>query len=136
MQFYPLLFQLETRRCLIVGGGRVALRRCKSLLSAGARVDVIALEVGAELRQLLTDSAGELIEQGFAEELVSHDYFCVVAATDSAAVNQQVADYARSRHIPVNRADDRNLCDFIFPAVIDRGPITVAISNNGGSPVL
>ena len=136
MQFYPLLFQLETRRCLIVGGGRVALRRCKSLLSAGARVDVIALEVGAELRQLLTDSAGELIEQGFADELVSHDYFCIVAATDSAAVNQQVADYARARHIPVNRADDRNLCDFIFPAVIDRGPITVAISNNGGSPVL
>ena len=136
MQFYPLLFQLEARRCLIVGGGRVALRRCRALLSAGAQVDVIAPEINAELRQLLADSDGDLIEQGFAAERVGHDYFCVVAATDSSAVNHRVAEFARANNIPVNRADDRNLCDFIFPAVIDRGPITVAISNNGGSPVL
>jgi uroporphyrin-III C-methyltransferase/precorrin-2 dehydrogenase/sirohydrochlorin ferrochelatase len=136
MKYYPLQFKLESRRCLIVGGGRVAQRRCKALLSAAAVVDVIAPEITAELRQLLLDSDGELFEQPYADTLVDRDYFCVIAATDSTTVNQQVADYARSRNIPVNRADDRNLCDFIFPAVIDRGPITIAISNNGGSPVL
>ena len=136
MQFYPLLFELEGRRCLIVGGGRVARRRLTSLLSAGARVDVIAPEVDAELRRLLEESGGELFEAEFSVDRVRGDYFCIVAATDSTEVNAAVAEYARARNIPVNRADDRNLCDFIFPAVIDRGPITVAISNNGGSPVL
>jgi len=136
MKYYPLQFQLESRHCLIVGGGRVAQRRCKSLLSAGAVVDVIAPAITAELRQLLLDSSGSLIEKPYADALVGHDYFLIIAATDSTAVNQQVADYARSKNIPINRADDRSLCDFIFPAVIDRGPITIAISNNGGSPVL
>ncbi len=136
MKFYPLQFQLENRRCLIVGGGRVALRRGKSLLSAGAQVDIIAPDINAELRELVITAGGELIEQAYADELVKHDYFCIVAATDIKAVNQQVADLARSRAIPVNRADDRNLCDFIFPAVIDRGPITISITNNGASPVL
>ncbi len=136
MKYYPLLFQLEARRCLIVGGGRVALRRSKTLLSAGAQVDVIALAIDAELRRVLLESGGELIEQPYSDALVTREYFCIIAATDSTAVNQQVADYARANNIPVNRADDRSLCDFIFPAVIDRGPITVAISNSGGSPVL
>ena len=72
MQYYPLLFQLESRRCLVVGGGRVALRRCKALLSAGARVDVIATEVSDELRALLRDGNGELVEQAYADALVSH----------------------------------------------------------------
>ena len=136
MQFYPLLFELEDRRCLIVGGGRVARRRCQALLSARARVDVISPVFDPALRSLVEESGGELIEDRFEPELVIRDYFCIVAATDSAEANQQVADFARSRNIPVNRADDRKRCDFIFPAVIDRGPITVAISNNGGSPVL
>jgi uroporphyrin-III C-methyltransferase/precorrin-2 dehydrogenase/sirohydrochlorin ferrochelatase len=136
MKFYPLQFQLEGRRCLIVGGGRVAQRRCCALLSAGARVDVIASAIGTGLRALVSGAGGSLIEQAYADELVEQDYFLIVAATDSKPVNQQVADYARARNIPVNRADDRNLCDFIFPAVIDRGPITIAISNNGASPVL
>ena len=136
MKYYPLLFQLKARHCLIVGGGRVALRRCKTLLSSAAQVDVIAPAIDAELRQLVLESNGELIEQPYSDTLINRAYFCIIAATDSTAVNQQVADYARANHIPVNRADDRSLCDFIFPAVIDRGPITVAISNSGGSPVL
>ena len=70
MKFYPLQFQLEGRRCLIVGGGRVAQRRCRSLLSAGARVDVIASAIGGGLRALVSDAGGSLIEQAYADELV------------------------------------------------------------------
>ena len=109
MKFYPLQFQLENRRCLIVGGGRVALRRGKSLLSAGAQVDVIAPEINAELRGLVVEAGGELIEQAYADELVKHDYFCIVAATDIKAVNQQVAELARAGselvRITVDRAE-------------------------------
>ena len=136
MKFYPLQFQLENRRCLVVGAGRVAFRRCRSLLSAGARVDVIAPAIGDELRDLLKQSGGEPIAQAWADGLVTREYFCIVAATNDPSVNQQVEDHARSRGVPVNRADDRSRCDFIFPAVIDRGPITIAITNNGASPVL
>ena len=81
MKYYPLQFQLESRRCLIVGGGRVAQRRCKALLSAGAVVDVIAPAITAELRRSLLDSSGTVIEKPYADVLVSHDYFLIIAAT-------------------------------------------------------
>lgn len=136
MKYYPLLFQLKARHCLVVGGGKVALRRTRALVASEAVVDVIAIDVSPTLRELVLSAGGRVMAAAFSDSLVDRDYFCVIAATDSSAVNQQVSDYASAHDIPVNRADDRSLCDFIFPAVIDREPITISISNSGGSPVL
>ena len=136
MKFFPILFQLEDQRCLVVGGGKVGLRRWRSLVSAGAIVDVVSPDCLDELRDLLAAHEGELVESEYDESCMRDDYFCVVAATDSRQVNREVAAHARARHIPVNVASERSACDFIFPAVIDRDPIMIAISNSGGSPVL
>jgi uroporphyrin-III C-methyltransferase/precorrin-2 dehydrogenase/sirohydrochlorin ferrochelatase len=136
MKYFPILFQLEQKRCLIVGGGNVGLRRFRALQTAGARVDVISPEFLPELRELLVHADSEMYEQVYDDSLIQQDYFCVIAATDSKLVNQQVAAQARLLGIPVNDASDRSACDFIFPAIIDRDPITIAISNNGSSPVL
>lgn len=136
MKYYPLFYKLQKKHCLIVGGGKIALRRATSLLSAGAIVDVIALTACNELKTLLAETDGELSEAAFTVDSIKTDYVLVVAATDNSQVNQRVADYARENHILFNRVDDREQCDFIFPSIIDRSPLTIAISNAGSSPVL
>ena len=136
MNFHPMFFRLEGRRCLVVGGGNVGMRRCKSLISSGAIVDLVSPVCRDGLRELLRGEEGVLIERKYDQSLMCDDYFCVVAATDDKKVNREVAAHARARGIPVNIASDRRDCDFIFPATIDRDPIMIAISNYGGSPVL
>ena len=136
MKYFPLLFQLKNQRCLIVGGGKVALRRFKALSSADAVIDVIAPEILPALAELGSKLEGNIIRSEIDLETIDTDYFCIVTATDNPQVNQKVTRFAKQHKIPVNCADDRNACDFIFPAVVDRDPITIAISNSGSSPVL
>ena len=136
MKFFPIFFQLEGRRCLVVGGGNVGTRRARALVAAGAIVDVVSPVCRDGLRELFESGDGELIEREYDERLMRDDYFCVVAATDNRKVNREIAEQARARGIPVNNASARNDCDFIFPALIDRDPIMIAITNLGGSPVL
>jgi len=136
MKYYPLFYKLENKPCLVIGGGHIALRRATSLLTAGAVVDVQAIAICEPLKQLISASKGQLIESAFSSDSLRDDYALVVAATDQPQVNQQVADYARQRNIPLNRVDEPQQCDFIFPSIIDREPLTIAVSNSGSSPVL
>ncbi|MEM7564888.1 MAG: siroheme synthase CysG [Pseudomonadota bacterium] len=136
MQYFPLLFDIEKRRCLIVGGGTVALRRFRALHNAGAIIDVVASEIQPTLRELMENAPGDMIEAKFDQVHLRPEYFCVVAATDCKTLNHEIAECARAMKIPANVASNRKDCDFIFPAIIDRNPITLAISNNGSSPVL
>jgi len=136
MKYFPLFHRIQGRACLIVGGGKVALRRARSLASAGASIDVISPEILQELQTLVARIGGESRQKVFVPEGLTKEYFCIVAATDSREINQQVADFARSLNIPVNVVNNRKQCDFIFPSIVDREPVTVAISNSGSSPVL
>jgi len=136
MKYYPLFYKLNDKPCLIVGGGSIALRRAKGLLSAGAIVDIQALSICESLKALLSNSAGTLSEEAFNPSVLRQDYTLIIAATDQPAVNQQVADYAKHYNIALNRVDDQQQCDFIFPSIIDREPLTIAVSNSGSSPVL
>lgn len=136
MKFVPLFHRVEGRRCLIVGGGTVALRRAKVLAEAGALLDVIAPQIQPELHEILANSNGRYFERKLNTTNLSCDYMCIIAASNDRAANAGVVGFARSHKIPVNVADDQEACDFIFPAIIDRHPLTVAISNSGSSPVL
>lgn len=136
MKYFPLFHNLQGRSCLIVGGGTIATRRAAALLGAGARVDVIAPQISEALQQTVGRSGGQLISQVFAPELVQREYLFILAATDQPAVNQLVCAFAASKGIAVNVVDDRLRCDFIFPSVLDRDPLTIAVSSNGSSPLL
>jgi len=136
MKYYPLFFKLENKRCLVVGGGKIALRRAKGLLAAGAIIDVLASTIGEHLKELIADTQGRLFETEFSVDLLTDNYALIIAATDNPSVNQAVADYAQQHAIPLNRVDEPSQCDFIFPSVIDRSPLTIAVSNSGSSPVL
>nr|WP_244989082.1 siroheme synthase CysG [Pantoea cypripedii] len=131
----PLFADLKNRPVLVVGGGDIAARKIELLRRAGAHVRVTARELGHELQALHEIAAIEWIAQTFdAEQL--EGVFLVIAATDNNALNSQVFDAANARHKLVNVVDDQPKCSFIFPSIVDRSPLVVAISSSGTAPVL
>ncbi|MBI2921810.1 MAG: bifunctional precorrin-2 dehydrogenase/sirohydrochlorin ferrochelatase [Planctomycetes bacterium] len=128
---YPVSLQVRDRRVVIVGAGLVALRRARSLLSAGAGVTVVAPRF-----QTGFDRLGVRRVKGRFRPAHLDGAALAYAATDSARVNAAVARAARSRGIPVNRADDPWGSDFHIPAVVRSGAVMVAISTGGASPAL
>ncbi|MBO3274183.1 siroheme synthase CysG [Pseudomonas schmalbachii] len=135
MDYLPLFHNLRGRRALLVGGGEVALRKARLLNDAGALLRVVAPEVHPELRELVEQGQGELCERGYTEgDLV--DCMLVIAATDDEPLNARVSRDAHARGVPVNVVDAPALCSVIFPAIVDRSPLIVAVSSGGDAPVL
>ena len=134
-KYYPLLVDLAARRCLVVGGGRVAERKVGLLLECGAAVELVSPKATARLAALA--GAGRIHwRRRVARPADVRGAFLVVAATDDAAANQQVAVRARKAGSLVNVVDDPEACTFLVPSVIRRGELTIAISTGGGSPAL
>jgi siroheme synthase-like protein len=130
-RYYMACLDLEGRRCLVVGGGAVALEKARGLLECGARVRVVAPEVVPDLRSL----PAELKERSYeASDL--DGCFLVVAATSDRQLNRQVHADAEARALLCNVADVPELCSFILPAVYRRDPIAIAVSTGGASPAL
>ena len=135
MNTFPLFFKLEGRKVLIVGGGEVALRKADLLSRAGACITILAPDISHELQALLTDSKHEFIYENYNKTYMSGARV-IIAATDDETLNHQIHADATELNIPVNVVDTPHLCDFIFPAIIDRNPIVIGISSNGKAPVL
>lgn len=135
MDYLPLFCDLRARPTLVVGGGEVALRKARLLARCGAIVHVVAPAVDDELRALVRDSGGACSQRPFAPSDLQ-GMRLVVAATDDAAVNRAVAQQCRAGGIDVNVVDQPQLCSVIFPAIVDRDPITIAVSSGGRAPVL
>ncbi|OMH33764.1 siroheme synthase CysG [Motiliproteus sp. MSK22-1] len=135
MDYLPLFFDLKGQSCLLVGGGDVAQRKALLLERAGAIITVVSPEINAELAVLVESSGGELIRGDYQSGLLDNKVL-VVAATDNPVVNQQVHQDATGNNLPVNVVDSPELCTFIFPAIVDRSPLMVAVSSGGKSPVL
>lgn len=135
MDYLPLCFDLRNRWVLLAGGGSVALRKAQLLAKAGARIRVVAPQIDAELAEWVEAGQGELRRRGF--EPADFDQVVIaVAATDDKTLNQRISEIAGQCGIPVNVVDQPALCSFVFPAILDRDPLTIAISSGGASPVL
>ena len=135
MNTFPLFFKLEDRKVLIVGGGDVALRKADLLSRAGASITVLAPDICDELQALLSNSKHALIYANYDKSHMSGARI-IIAATDNEPLNHQIHADATDLNIPVNVVDTPPLCDFIFPAIVDRNPIVIGISSNGKAPVL
>ncbi|MEE9103256.1 siroheme synthase CysG [Pseudomonas nitroreducens] len=135
MDFLPLFHILRGRRALLVGGGDVALRKARLLSDAGAVLRVVAPAVHSELRELVEQGQGELLLRPYASGDLQ-DCVLAIAATDDEPLNAQVSRDANERGVPVNVVDAPALCSVIFPAIVDRSPLVVAVSSGGDAPVL
>jgi uroporphyrin-III C-methyltransferase/precorrin-2 dehydrogenase/sirohydrochlorin ferrochelatase len=135
---FPIVLDIEDAPCLVVGGGRMALHKSRMLLRAGARVTLVARrsELDPEVSALLATAGAERQDPGvrLGDHVPGHRL--VVAATGDRAVNHEVARAAERAGVPCNVVDDPASCGFIFPALVDRDPLVVAISSGGSAPVL
>jgi siroheme synthase-like protein len=133
--YYPILLNIQGRKCLVVGGGPVALRKVKALLEHGADVEVVSPTFCPELNQLATDGVIRAIQRDYKSEDLQHT-FIAIAATDDAKTNERVAAEAKRRGVLVNVVDDPKNSDFIVPSYLKRGDVIVAVSTSGRSPAL
>ncbi|WP_110958154.1 siroheme synthase CysG [Acinetobacter baumannii] len=136
MDIFPISLKLQQQRCLIVGGGHIALRKATLLAKAGAIIDVVAPAIEDQLLQLIKTTGGEPFIEAFAEKFLSTPYRLVIAATNDAEVNKIVFEQCEARNLLVNSVDDIPHCRFMVPAIIDRSPLIVSVASNGTSPVL
>ena len=137
MSYFPFYTNISNKTFLVIGGGTVALdkvnrlrRFTNSIVVIAPRTQIQGMDVEAALRG--ADHVQILRREYREEDLSIGDY--VVAATGIREVDRRVAADCRSRKIPVNTVDDQAYCDFIFPSIVKRGPLTVAISTSGTSP--
>lgn len=130
---FPLFVDLEGAPCLLVGAGRVALRKAEALLACSPRLTVAAPQVLPAFLDLERAGALRLLRRAFQPEDLE-GRFLVVAATGDRAVNRRIAQMCRDRRILVNVADDQSACTCKFPAVVRRGRLTVGVSTGGASP--
>jgi precorrin-2 dehydrogenase/sirohydrochlorin ferrochelatase len=135
MRYFPALLDLKGKLCVVVGGGRVAERKVRSLLKAGALVKVISPQISEALLQ--SELRGKIVHR--SRSFRSDDLrgaFLAIAATDDRATNERVSRQALGLKIPVNVVDDPARSSFIVPSLVERGDLLVAISTSGQSPAL
>ncbi|MCP8898181.1 siroheme synthase CysG [Gilvimarinus xylanilyticus] len=135
MEYFPFFMRLRDQRVLMIGGGEIATRKARLLLKAGAKLAVVTLEVDSELKQLVEESGGTVELRAYQPSDIDGAVL-VLAATDTAEVNERVSRDAQARQIPVNVVDSPALCTVITPAIVDRSPLVIAISSGGEAPVL
>ncbi|MEQ1136793.1 siroheme synthase CysG [Acinetobacter seifertii] len=136
MDIFPISLKLQQQRCLIVGGGHIALRKATLLAKAGAIIDIVAPEIEEQLMQLVTTTNGQHFVEVFSEKFLSTPYRLVIAATNDPQVNKTVFEQCEVHNLLVNSVDDIPHCRFMVPAIIDRSPLVISVASNGTSPVL
>ncbi len=135
MKYYPICLQIEGRRCLVIGGGKVAERKVRGLLDSGAAVVVISPALTDGLVRLQSEGAIAWEPRGYQPGDVV-GFFLVMAATDDREVQDQVQADADRHNVLLNVADVPDKCNFILPALVKRGALSLAISTSGKSPAL
>lgn len=132
---FPITLELSQQHCLVVGGGKVASRKVMGLLDCGARVTVVSPQIAPEMAALAETEQISLALRPFNDQDVD-GCFLVFAATDNEKVNIRVSEICRNRGVLVNVVDVPELCSFYVPAVVRQGPLSIAISTEGRSPLL
>ena len=137
MKYFPFFLQLNKLPCLIVGGGSVAERKLDLLIKANADITIVSIEFTDYVLELAKKNNIKCITGEYTQKLLEEKkYKFVIAATNNVSLNEQVAKDCDKHNILINVVDQPKICDFIFPSILERGDITVAVSTGGASPVL
>lgn len=132
MSYFPMFIELKGKSCLIVGGGKIALRKVEVLKDFGAQVVLIAPVILPEIKKI----KGVVCREKCFEREDLEGQELVVAATDDQELNHRISEVCRKEKIPVNAVDQTEDCSFIFPAYLKEGEVVAAFSSGGQSPVI
>ena len=132
---FPMMVNLRGKKCVVVGGGRIAGDKIAGLLRHGARIVMVSPRADRRVQEQARLRKFEWRRREFSARDVE-GAFLAIAATNSPDVNEAVFRACRARGVLCNAVDDPEHCDFFYPAVVRRGPLQIAISTNGCSPAL
>ena len=133
--YYPVFLEVKDRPCLVVGGGAIGLEKAKGLVEAGAKVKLVSPEVCPELEEMARHGELDWYKRDFEASDIDGQ-FLVFGATDDNDLNRRVSELADALGKLANAVDDPAFCNFILAALIQRGPMTRAVSSAGCSPAL
>lgn len=135
--YYPIMINLKNKRIVLFGGGRVAYRKCQSILGCGGQVIVISKDFLEEF-YVLKEKYKDFITliEGVYQSKYIHNCYLVVAATNSKETNDRIYQYCQEKNILCNVVDDGEKSDYILPSTVRRGDLLIAISTAGKSPSL
>ena len=131
--FYPILINLQRFPCLVIGGGNVALRKVESLLSYNVKITVLSPKICKPLKALIKKNKLNLINKPYSKEYLKK-YKIIFSATNKREINEQVFNDCKAENKLLNVVDVPELCDFILPAVVRRGDLTISVSSQGRAP--
>lgn len=133
--YFPLFISLEGQKCLVVGGGSVALRKVQALKDFNANIVVVSPRVVPELDELCISKAIQVKRKPFSPGDLDGVRLLIVSTNDKD-VNKSIADQAARRGIICNVVDQPELCSAIFPSIYSKGRLQIAISTGGSSPAM
>ena len=133
--YMPIGLSLKKRSCLVVGGGKVALRKVNALLDYDTEITVVAVEPHDKIAYYAGKGLIKLEKRAY-QSPEAQSYGIVISASDDGTVNETVHADCKKAGVPINVVDNPGLCDFIFPAVVRRGCVSVAVSSDGKAPFL
>ncbi|VFP87610.1 Siroheme synthase [Candidatus Erwinia haradaeae] len=135
MDYLPIFANLRHKPVLVVGGGKTAARKIQLLIRAGAHIQVVSYELSKALSDMLATNNIQWIAKIYHPKQLAQ-VFLVIAATNNSQLNSRIYKDATDRYLLANVVDELPNCSFIFPSIIDRSPVVIAISSSGTAPVL
>ncbi|MEM7099799.1 MAG: siroheme synthase CysG [Pseudomonadota bacterium] len=136
MFFLPLYHNLQGAKCLVVGGGTTATRKLKWLVRCGAQLQVVSPEITSDIQRWIDEGLLDWQQKSFEDTDLTAHHTLVIGATNNAEINRAIHRAAMRDNVLVNCVDQPELCTVVFPAIVDRFPIVVAISSMGNAPTL
>jgi len=134
-KYYPIMLNIENKKCLIVGGGDIAYRKILELMDYGACIIVVSPNINEDIKVFVDNKSINYIHDRYDKVYIENAYI-VVASTNDNKVNNDIFRDCSEKGILVNVVDDPKNCSFIVPSKIRRGDLTISISTNGKSPTL
>jgi len=133
--YYPVFLDITDKKCLVIGGGKVAERKVAMLLQFNAHIVVVGPVMTKTLLKLGDEGKIEYFQRTYTAKDLDNTAL-VFACTDNSAINIKIKKEAVRKNIPVNVVDTPDLCDFIVPSIIRKGDLTIAVSTSGELPLL
>lgn len=136
MAYFPFFIDVQDKTCLIAGGGKVAYRKAKVLLSFGVYITVVSPEICEELMELKQSEAHLVLQKREFELEDLKNAFFVIAATNDPVVNETISIFSLKANVLVNVADSLENSTYLFPSIVRRGDLVAGITTSGKSPDL